>query len=558
MNSHRIEPPWQRLLVFSMISLAIYLLLQIVPQTAATFFSTSAPQVMDKADAEQRAVTFVKERFGAVVAEPHALHQTDRLLNGYLSKEKQLEAYDEQYGAQFPPDTYQVEVRTPHELSGKQDIFYYVYLHMESGEVVAWNRLGGTPEGEALVTRTEEAIANAVELAVRQGFMEEELAPRGMLDREGFAILDVTGSTIGEAKLELRIRSAVSEEGELLAVGYKPVFVPPSDYITYVNGQDKLGSLLTLIGYLGMTIVLFILSIVYAALYRRHTSFVRGLFLTGFFLIFYIISNLNMLDGVRAGLGEDPDSGLFAIAGMVVTILLSVAMAASVYFALIAGDGLWRAEGRNLWPRFGEPGYGAHVWRSMKLSYLWAFILLGLQTLIFLLLEQGFGTWTTSDAASSVYNLSMPWLYPMLAWCAAISEEAVYRLFGIGLLRKWFKNLFVASLIPTVIWALGHVSYPFYPATTRLIELTVLGLLFSYIFLKYGFLTAVFTHAIVNSIMMSLMLIFLGEPINVTAGIFYILLPVLVAWVMRWWSEHRGDSHKEKEEPQVTVPPSMP
>ncbi|WP_020616039.1 CPBP family intramembrane glutamic endopeptidase [Paenibacillus daejeonensis] len=556
MNSLPIEPPWRRLLVFSMICLAIYLLLQIVPQTAATFFSSSAPEVMDKAEAEQNAVAFVREQFDAVVADPHAVYQTDRLLNGYLAKEKQLEAYHEQYGGKYPPDTYQVSVRTPHETNFNMDTYYFVYLNMETGEVVSWNRKGSTPEGEMQVGVTEQAMDNAIAFAETQGFSRDELSPRGM-DREGFAILDVSGRTIGEAALELRIRTVESNSGEFVTVGYKPSFVPPTDYITYVQGQDELGTMMTLLGYLGLTIVLFILSIVYAAIYRGHTSFARGLFMTGFFLVFYIINNLNMMDGVRAGLGEEPGQSAVLIFGMAITMLLSVAMAASVYFALVAGDGLWREAGRNLWPRFGEPGYGAHVWQSMKVSYLWAFILLGLQTLIFLLLEQGFGTWTTTDSATSVYNLSWPWLYPMLAWCAAISEEAVYRLFGIGLLRKWFKNLFVASLIPTVIWALGHVSYPFYPATTRLIELTIIGLLFSYIFLKYGFLTAVFTHAIVNSIMMALMLIFLGEPVNITAGIFYIVLPVLVAWVMRWWSDTRSPRHPaEEEEPPVTVPPS--
>jgi len=538
MNSLPIEPPWRRLLLFSTICLAIYLALQIIPQTAASFFSSSAPQVMDKSEAESLATAFVKEQFGAVIAEPHAVHQTDRLLNGYLAKEKQLEAYDEQYGKQFPPDTYQVDVKVPHPLGGMQDIYYYVYLHMESGEVVAWNRQGGVPEGERPLL-SEEALEAAQAFATERGFLEEQLAPRGMPDRNGFVIIDVKGASIGEAELELRIRSVVTADGEIRTVGYKPTFLPPQPYIDYVEGQDQLGSILTLAGYLGMTVILFILSVVYAALYRRHTSFLRGLFLTGFFLVFYIISNVNMLDGVRAGLGENPSANEFAIAGMAITVLISIAMAASVYFALVGGDGLWRAQGRNLWPRFGEPGYGMHVWRSMKLSYLWAFIFLGLQTIIFLLLERGFGTWTTSDAATSIYNFGSPWIYPMLAWCAAISEEAVYRLFGIGLLRKWFKNLFVASLIPTVIWALGHVSYPFYPATTRLIELTILGLLFSYIFLKYGFLTAVFTHAIVNSIMMSLLLIFMGEPVNMVAGVFYIVLPVLVAWVMRWWSDTR-------------------
>jgi hypothetical protein len=144
------------------------------------------------------------------------------------------------------------------------------------------------------------------------------------------------------------------------------------------------------------------------------------------------------------------------------------------------------------------------------------------------------GAWSTTDVSQSAYNMVSPLLLPVMAWCAAISEEAVYRMFGIALVERLVKNRFVAILVPTVIWAFGHVSYPIFPSTTRLFELIVIGFVFAAIFLRYGFITAVFAHAIFDSILMSSSLMLMGGSLNIAAGLFYIALPALIAWLIRW------------------------
>ncbi|MBD2845736.1 CPBP family intramembrane metalloprotease [Paenibacillus sp. IB182496] len=540
MNLLHHDPPWKTYLWLGAIGALIYLLLQIMPATSDSFFTGNTITVMEKDEAQEIAADFVRERFGAEPTSTHAIHQSDRLLSGYLAKTESMATYEQRYDARFPVDTYQVEVRTPRINSAGGESLYYVYLHMETGEVVSWNRLGNPLPSEQPLIDYEPAVEAAKTVAAARGFRTEELTALPGIADTGTVVLRVVGSTLDEAELQLHIRSARAEDGTIRTVAYKPEFDVPQPYRDYVKQQDQLGAALSLGGYFGLTAVLFILSIIYAAVYRRHTSFLRGIALTVIFFALYVANNYNMADGLRAGIGETPDADSFVSIGLIINVFIVVAMAASVYFALVAGDGLWRSAGRRLWPRFGESGYGEHVWRSMKLSYLLAFAMLGIQTLILLLLQEGIGAWATSDVTQSPYNFGAPWLFPVLAWCAAISEEAVYRLFGIGLLRKWFKNLFVASLIPTIIWALGHVTYPIYPATTRLIELTIVGLLFSFIFLRFGFITAVFTHAIVNTVMMAAMLILLGTPINVLAGILYLLLPVPIAWLLREWSRRRA------------------
>jgi len=532
------EPNWKLFSWFAAICAIIYLAAQVIPATADTFFGQNSAPVISKAQAEQTAIEFTQKQFDQVPESVHAIHQSNSLLYGYLAKEKQLEDYDKKYGSRMPTDTYQVSATL------KDGSHLYLYVHMTNGNIVAWNKLGdgAVPAISPLNT--------ALAFAAKQGFPADKLQHETGPTASGIVRLLVTSEAVKEAKLKLTIRVEQNADGKQIVSGYKPAFVVPTSYEAYVNAQSKLASKLSLIGSMLLSFILFVLAIVYAILYRRYTSFQRGLLLTLVFLGFYLVNNFNMTDGIIATFGEEPDAPAYAVVTTVITCVITFVMALSVYFSLVAGDGLWRSMGRKLWMRHGEPGYGSYIWRSMWLGYLLAFILLGVQTVILFVLEKSTGAWSTTDVSQSPYNFSAPWLFPLLAWCAAISEEAVFRFFGIAIMKKWFRNTFIASLIPTVIWALGHVTYPIFPATTRLVELTLVGLAFSYLFLRFGLATVIFTHAIFNSLMMSLSLIFLGSASNILIGIIYILLPIPIAAIMRIWPSRPSSN---PEPPQSSI-----
>jgi len=531
------EPNWKLFSWFAAICAIIYLGVQVIPATADTFFGQNSQPVISKTKAEQAAIEFAQRQFDQVPESVHAIHQSNSLLYGYLAKEKQLDSYDKKYGSSMPTDTYQVSAT----LTDGSHLFLYV--HMTNGNIVAWNKVG---DGAATASSP---LNTALAFAAKQGFPADKLQHETGPTASGIVRLLVNGETVKEAKLKLTIRVEQNMDGEQIVSGYKPAFVVPTTYEAYVNAQSKLASKLSLIGSMLLSFILFVLAIVYAILYRRYTSFQRGLLLTLAFLGFYLVNNFNMTDGIMATFGEEPDAPAYAVVATVITCLITFVMALSVYFSLVAGDGLWRSMGRKLWMRHGEPGYGNYIWRSMWLGYLLAFILLGAQTIILFVLEKSTGAWSTTDVTQSPYNFSAPWLFPLLAWCAAISEEAVFRFFGIGIMKKWFRNTFIASLIPTIIWALGHVTYPIFPATTRLVELTIVGLAFSYLFLRFGLATVIFTHAIFNSLMMALSLIFLGSAGNILIGIIYILLPIPIAAIIRVWPSRPSNNPHPPQSP---------
>src|SRR5690606_17572507 len=148
---------------------------------------------------------------------------------------------------------------------------------------------------------------------------------------------------------------------------------------------------------------------------------------------------------------------LFSVFFMHFTILL---MAAAVYLSFVAGDAMWSKRGKSNWAVWSDADFGSRVLTAMVRGYLLCLFILGVQAVMFSVAERHFHVWAVNDPADSVYNYFWPALFPLLAWAAAISEEAVYRLFGIALFKKLTRSTFLAVCIPSVFWALGHTAYP--------------------------------------------------------------------------------------------------
>lgn len=535
---------WKKYVLAAIILLIVFVGVEVVPVIVQTNEHEYGGKVISKEEAEQQAIALAEKQTGLTVSSARAVHQSDKLLAGYLSKEKLLEEYEDKYDKLFPVDTFQVNL----EFAGGEE-YGFVYVHMYNKEVIGWSYYlyGETLSAE----ETQEQVTTYIG---QKQWRDGKLSVSSGKDNNG-VVVSLDGYSIGEAGLSIDAKSQLIGDSPVLTK-FKPAFVVPDDYKRYVEKQDSLAGWLTGVGYGLMSFVLGVLAIIYAILYRKFSSFKFGILLTSVFFVTYVIMNLGVMDGVLASQGETSmGSGFVIMISLIITtILLSIAMAASVYFSIIAGEGLWKAQGRALWPRLREPGYGDYVWRSMGLSYLFAAIMLGLQPLIFLALEKLIGTWGASDVTMSPYNMTPLWLMPVLAWAAAISEEAVFRFFGIGLFRRWFRHTFAAAILPTLFWALGHVMYPFYPSTTRLFELMVIGLLFSFIFVRYGFITAMFTHAIFNSVAVGSSLIMVGGALNITSSVLFILLPLIIAFILREWSK------RKKTNPPIssTVRPAEP
>lgn len=481
-----------------------------------------------KQQAAESAANFIGLRYELHNPQTYVVYQSKKERSGYFQKEHLVDTYTKQYGERFPLDYYQVSVTdaTTHRQ-------FEVDVNYSDSKIIGWheNLTVSKEKSSAISKQKADTLAK---LEIRQmGFdpadftLVDKASSDEQPDKQTTLQYEKLTNPIGEAKLNVR---AYFDSANL--IGFQVSFSLPASHLTWLDQQDDSASLMTWIS-MGFTLLMTLAAIIYAIIYRKHMKFSRGLLLTTIFLVIYIMNNVNMYPAFRAMAGDtnsDFATWVAVIFMSVITFLLGI----SLYLALVAGTGLWSTIGQCKWPAWKESTFGQEVYYGMGRGYLLALFILGIQQVLFYAGEVNFDVWSVNDPSDSVLNMLQPKLFPLMAWVAAISEEATFRLLGIILFKKLFRNNFIAILIPSVIWAASHTQYPIYPVYTRLIEVTIIGIILGYVFLKYGFITAIFAHASMDSILMGLSLFSLGHVSDVLAGIVYLALPGLVGLGLAW------------------------
>jgi len=133
--------------------------------------------------------------------------------------------------------------------------------------------------------------------------------------------------------------------------------------------------------------------------------------------------------------------------------------------------------------------------RLILSGYLFFLIFLGLQSAAFHFGQKYLGVWVERIKLTELSSAYLPFLSAFLiGYRASFSEEIIYRIFGISWAKRYFKNIFLAMLIPALIWGFSHTQYAIFPVWFRGIEVSAMGLVFAFIFLKYGIIPAIVAH----------------------------------------------------------------
>jgi len=519
--------------IAALVGLALFLIVNVAPIVSGDQ-PDAAKHAVDRSSAAEAAEQFVRERLGAEAElESFAMYAADRLAFGYFDQAGLLEGVLEAFRPVLPLEAYRVEVRDV-----GAGVTHFVDINPYTGKPVEWE-----------LARPLEAAADAEEL---ERIGRETLAALGLTganaelawtDGEAGEVgYRIAGGAFGGASAELTVRG--DAEG---ASSVSVLWDVPDEYESKAAEQDARAGILGSAGLL-LSGALQFAAMIYALIQLKHVRWSRGVVMALAFGLLYCAINVNMYPGLKAtaldiinggaywGLAElDPTATIAGlVAALFVANALTLALAIGLYFSVVAGDHLMRGQNADVWPLPERPGYASHVLGSVGKGYLFALVLLGLQTILLLAADRSLETWYTIDALTSANNMAYPALLPVLAWCAAVSEEGVYRLFAIPALKKLVRFTVPAVLISSLIWALGHVQYPIYPFYTRLFEVTVLGFAFAYIFLKHGFLPAVFAHAVVDLIWMGIS-ITASSPTaaNFSLSALYLASPLLVALAVR-------------------------
>lgn len=518
-----------RLKSLAVIGIILFIVIQFIAPSMSESQQAELQEEMipavTQAEAVQKAEKFVNERESAASLQSLAMFQTDKMLSGYLQKNDLTAPYLKRFQERYPTEFYRIEVKHP-----RMNLFYYIDIHMQTGEVVSWNKQTKqtTTNPQTDQTIAQKYIQQFVPDANKFAWIDPQ--PH---HSPGTYVFQHQTDKIGSAPLQIAV---AVRDGEVVSV--QPQFAVPADHREWQNKQDTIAERMSTYSLIS-SLVLTLIAIIFAVIYRREAYFGRGVVFSVVFLAIYMINNISMYPATKIALPAFTGDLEIAII-LFVTCLLTLALAAELYFSFVVGERWSREFGLELWPSWKDHNFGSYVLTSMRNGYLLCLLILGIQALLYLIAENGFDSWSVSDPTMSMYNMLWPALFPLMAWVAGISEEAVYRLFGILLFKRLLRNTFLAVLIPSVIWALSHSTYPVYPAYTRLIEVTILGIIFGYAFLKYGLYTAIFAHVAMDSILMALSYMYsFGTAASIMIGLGYIASPALVAYLIYFFHTKR-------------------
>lgn len=139
------------------------------------------------------------------------------------------------------------------------------------------------------------------------------------------------------------------------------------------------------------------------------------------------------------------------------------------------------------------------IFQSVTIGYLLAIFLLGVQAAIFFIGQKYCGVWIERLQLTQMSSSFWPFLAVFaVSFRAAMSEEISFRFFGLQWGQKIFKNTIVTIIILSAVWGFGHTKYPIFPTWFRGLEVTLLGTLFSCFYLRFGIVTVITAHFLID------------------------------------------------------------
>jgi len=331
------------------------------------------------------------------------------------------------------------------------------------------------------------------------------------------------------------VRLTVDVQGDRIGT-YRRFLKVPEAFERQLSQTMSLGQFLA-VGSLGLTAVLLLIALAVSIVRQRHgdTRWGPALRVAGLVAVMFLIQGLTAYPRVKFAYPSDLQWGAYVGILIVGLLLAAVLYGCWVLFATAAGESLARETFPRSLAGFLDAARGRllthEVARAALRGYALGFIILGYLAVFYVAAQRWLGAWLPAEGPySEIFNSSLPVLAPLaIGVVAAVTEEVTYRLFGISLLKRYFKSTVVALLVPAVVWAFAHSNYAVFPIYLRGIELTIAGLIFGLGFLRLGLLACIVAHYVVDAVLLGIPLLTSGNPAYSVSGIVVMGLALLPA-----------------------------
>lgn len=245
---------------------------------------------------------------------------------------------------------------------------------------------------------------------------------------------------------------------------------------------------------------------------RKRLRWQAGLIVGTLVAIAWLAANVNALPLALYSFDTTITYGAFLVSILSITVLAAALYGGAACLAGTAGGVLERdvlSEGRaSPLGRLSLRGmFSVGFLRSTVVGYGAAGAVLGYVAVFYLLGGRYFDVWVPADVSEydNAFSTAIPWIYPLLVGLSAAAiEEFFFRLLAIPLLIRWLKRPWLAVLLSAVVWAFLHSNYPQEPIYVRGIEITVIGIVFGMLFLRFGIWAPIIAHYAINAFMVAL------------------------------------------------------
>jgi GNAT superfamily N-acetyltransferase len=346
---------------------------------------------------------------------------------------------------------------------------------------------------------------------------------------------------------ESELRYVVSVQGD--QTGYVDYFIKvPEAFTRQYASERNVAGFINDVAYFVAMFVFFVIAGLAIILSRpdARQAVVPTLLVAGVSLAAY----LNSIPLYKSGYGTTQNYFLFWV-NLGVGILVSVIFSGIQVFILLVGA---NSLARFVWPRKDKIlARGIDRWTNFSRSAWRGLMLGGIQmayvVLFYTVTTKHLGWWSpVTSEYSDIFATPFPFFYAFeVGLSAALIEELSVRFIGIGFFLWLFrgKHKWLAVLIPSVAWAFAHSGYVTSPIYARGVELTIVAIFLSLVFLKFDLLTTIMSHFTYNMMITGIALLRSSESYYQMSGSVVIitlmlpLVPGLFSMIRRYiYKEH--------------------
>ncbi|MDP2939064.1 MAG: CPBP family intramembrane metalloprotease [Candidatus Omnitrophota bacterium] len=390
---------------------------------------------------------------------------------------------------------------------------YNIWISSKSGEIIHFHHaiedtaLRPTPDKEIAKNKVQEFLTQNFKInfeefdfhAERAEKFEKRIDYSFSWEKENICIPWSKLKDSGCAKL----LTGATISGNEIVEFYRLRLDIPEKFNRLIQNQMSIGQLITSIA---MFFYLVWVAWAIIIIVRRRNSFLMHLSKRFFILIGLSILVLNIISAVNdfqdilysysTGSSFKAYIGYYIISLIVsflfasLTIVMSGIAAESLRY-----DAFQKKKYCSFFHYLISTFYSREVAQSIFLGYLVFLIVMGVQSFLFYLGQRFLGVWVEHSRLTQLSSAYIPFLGALiLGYNASLSEEIVFRIFGLSWAKTYLKNSFLAAIVVSLIWGFGHSQYPIFPTWFRGIEVGTIGLLFAFLFLRYGIICLIVAH----------------------------------------------------------------